>query len=141
MSHGTENDDEGRVQGRNAGLQRVVVTRFKLITSAAMVGGLAISLAITFSASVGKQFEYALLGESYGVFLLLGGLLVLLTWWRYRVAVRRPLGEPTRATGEPDATSTGLGRWYSRGSLGASTDWEKPSVAGEDDQDPNRPAR
>ena len=36
-------------------------------------------------------------------------------------------------------TSTRLGRFYSKGSMGASTDWEKPSLAGEDDRDPNRP--
>lgn len=105
------------------------------------MGGFALGLAITLSASVGKHFEYASLGESYGAFLLLGGLLALFTWWRYQAAVGRLPGVLARSTRQPEVNTTGLRHWYSKGSLSTSTSWEKPSVAGEEDQDPNRPAR
>lgn len=141
MSQGMYNENEGRVRGRTAGLQRTVVARLKLIAAAAIAGGFALSLAMTLSASVGKHFNYALLGESYGAFLLLGGLLALFTWWRYRAAVRRLPGALASSMGQTEVTSSGIGNWYSKGSLGSSTSWEKPSVAGEEDQDPNRPAR
>ena len=141
MSQDMDSDIEGRVRGRTAGLHRAVVARLKRIVAATIVGGVALSLAITLSASAGKHFEYSLLRESYGTFLLLGGLLALFTWWRYRDAVRRLPGKLARSAGQPEGATTDLGRWYSQGSLGPSTSWEKPSLAGEEDQDPNRPAR
>ncbi len=141
MSQDIDNDIEGRVRGRTAGLRRAVAARFKLIAAAAIVGGFVLSLAITLSASVGKHFEYALLGESYGAFLFLGGLLALFTWWRYQAAVRHLPGVLVRSKGQPEMSTTDLRHWYSKGSLGASTSWEKPSVIGEEDQDPNPPAR
>jgi hypothetical protein len=141
MSQGMDNDIEGRVRGRTAELQRAVAARFKLIAAAAIVGGFALSLAITLSDSVGKHFEYALLGEAYVAFLFLGGLLALFTWWRYQAAVRRLPGMLARSTGQPEVSTTDLQHWYSKGSLGTSTSWEKPSVVGEEDQDPNQPAR
>ncbi len=136
-----EDDIEGRVRGRTAGLRRAVVARLKLIVAAAIVGGFALCFAITLSASVGKHFEYSLLSESYGTFLFLGGLLALFTWWRYRDTVRRLPDRLARSAGQPEGVATDLGRWYSQGSLGTSTSWEKPSVAGEEDPDPDRPAR
>jgi hypothetical protein len=74
-----DNDLDGRVRGRTAGLKRAVAARLKLVAGAAIVGGLVLSLAMTFTDSVGKHFEYVLLGELYGAFLLLGGLLALFT--------------------------------------------------------------
>jgi hypothetical protein len=136
-----DNDLEGRVRGRTAGLRRAVAARLKLVAAAAIVGGLVVSLAMTFADSAGKHFEYALFGELYGAFLLLGGLLALFTWWRYRAALGRLPGVVARSSGQPEVTSTHLGSFYSKGSLGASTGWERPSLAGEDDEDPNRPPR
>jgi len=141
MSQGMDDDFEGRVRGRTAGLQRAVAARLKLVATAAIVGGLMASLAITFTSSTGKHFEYALFGESYGAFLLLGGLLALMTWWRYRAAVRHIPDALARSTRQSGETSTRPGDFYSKGSLAGSADWEKPSTAGEDDQDPNRPPR
>ncbi len=139
MSQGMNDDIDGRVRDRTAGLQRAVVARLKIIAAAAIVGGFALSLAITLSASVGKQFRYSLLGESYVAFLLLGGLLALLTWRHHQTAVARLPDLLARPTGQPEVTLDGLEHWYAKGSLSASTSWEKPSVAGEEDHDPQRP--
>ncbi len=139
MSQDMDDDFESRERGRAAGLQRAVAARLKLVAAAAIVGGLLASLAITSSNSTGTHFEYALFGESFGVFLLLGGLLALMTWWRYQAAVRRIPDSLARSTRQSGVTSTRPGDFYSKGSLTAAADWEKPSTAGEDDHDPNRP--
>lgn len=141
MLRGMDDDINGRVRGRTAGLRRSMAARLKLIAAATIVGGFALSLAMTFSGSAGKHFEYALLGEFYGLVLLLGGLLALSTWWRYRASVRRLPGVLARSTGQSEVTSTRPEGFYSKGSLAASTDWEKPSVAGEEDQGSNRQPR
>jgi hypothetical protein len=73
------------------------------------------------------------------LFIMLGALYALIIWWRYRSTVRRFPKTMARNVDDNAVTSTRLGAMYARGSLGPSPTWEKPSVAGESNFNPNRP--
>ena len=126
-------DGDGRERGRAAGLRRALVARLKIIASAAIVGGAVLSLAITFSASVGTRFQFALLGESYASFLLGGVVLALVSWRRFNAGMRRLHGAPSNTARLSQNLSSDVANWYAKGSLAPTTDWETPGVAGEED--------
>ena len=138
MSSDEGADNEGRRRGRAAGLKRGFRRRMSMTMAAAVVGGLVLSLAITFSNSVGKGFEYGLLVQLYVSLLALGGVFALVIWAKYRRAMRHlSAASLSLQSGNVAPPSN---RFLAKGSLEPSQEWEKPSLAGEDDFDPNRPS-